>query len=65
MKIFGSKLLEEIALLLSQGNVNRILLPRKTLFKMFLVQIPIAAVSLLFWNGIWILAAWHFGDGMS
>lgn len=55
--MFGIKLFEEIALLLSQDNVNHILLPRKTLFKMFLVQIPIAAVSLLFWNGIWILVA--------
>ena len=51
------KLFEEIALLLSQDNVNRILIPRKSLFKMFLAQIPIAALSLLFWNGVWILVS--------
>lgn len=55
--MFRINLFEEINLLLSQDNVNRILIPRKTLFKMFLVQIPLAAISLFFWNGIWILVA--------
>lgn len=51
------KLFEEMGLLLRQDNVNRILIPRKILLKLFFIQIPLAAVSLLFWNGVWILVS--------
>jgi len=57
MRMFDMNFFGKIGLLLSQDNVNRILIPRKTLFKMFLFQIPLAAASFVFWNGVWILVS--------
>lgn len=57
MKLMDLKLLDQVRLLLRKDDVNHILIPRKILFQLFLLQLPFISLCLALWNGVWIIVS--------
>lgn len=51
------KLIQKLSLIINQDTVNKILIPRKVIFSLFVLQILFLSICMLLWRGVWILVA--------